>query len=110
MKVLSGLLLVLALAYIAVNFMGLPPQLIAENLVYAACYAAIALLLLRQASRGLLAVLLFIASFNAGRVSETVWSPTIGLGPLALEHAPLLLYLLLIIALAIAALNKNLPR
>ena len=108
LKVLSGLLLLLAFAYIAVNFVGLPPPLIAENLAYAASYAAIALLLLRRAGRWLLAILLLIVSFNAGRVSEIVWSPTAGLlGALALQHVPLLLYLLLIAGLTVVAIKRS---
>ncbi len=108
LKALSGLLLLLAFAYIAINFVGLPPPLIAENLVYAASYASIAILLLRRASRWLLAILLLMISFNAGRVSRTIWSPTAGfLGALALEHVPLLLYLLLIAGLTVVAIKRS---
>ncbi len=97
---LAVLLLLLAVGYVGINLVGLPPLLVAENLMLAAAYTTAAVLLWRGARRiyPLLAALL---AFNAGRVSRTVWSPAGGFGELALEHLPLLLYLLITLALVV---------
>ncbi|MFN3804517.1 MAG: hypothetical protein ACK4SY_05635 [Pyrobaculum sp.] len=94
---LRGLLLLLSAGYLAINLVGLPPLLVAENITLAAIYLALAFLRWRHAA--LLTAL--VALFNAGRVSRTIWSPTTGFGGLALEHVPLFLYLLLVAAVAV---------
>ncbi|AFA39758.1 hypothetical protein Pogu_1731 [Pyrobaculum oguniense TE7] len=106
-RLLSAMLFLLAAGYVGINIVGLPPLLVAENLVLATVYASLgAATLLRYGKTALLATTL-IAAFNAGRVSRSVWSPTTGFGPLAAEHAPLLLYLIAVAALAAALLLRE---
>lgn len=105
-RLLVAMLFLLAAGYVGINLVGLPPLLVAENLVLAAVYVALGVAtLLRYGKAALLATTL-IAAFNAGRVSRSVWSPTTGVGPLAAEHIPLLLYLIAVAALAAALLLR----
>ncbi|MCU7788297.1 hypothetical protein ODS41_10280 [Pyrobaculum sp. 3827-6] len=106
-KLLAYLLLLLATGYVGINFVGLPPLLVAENLALAATYAALSAALLRGGGRKILGVVLLVASFNAGRVSRTVWSPVTGFGGLAVEHIPLLLYLVAVSILALIPLVRE---
>jgi len=106
-RLLIALLVLLTVAYLGINLVDLPKFLVAENLALAAAYAALTLALARRWSRTPLIVLLFLLAFNAGRVSRSVWSPTTGLGPLALEHVPLLAYLLILSILTAVALTKQ---
>lgn len=106
-KTLAALLAPLVLGYIGINFVGLPPALVAENLMLAAIYAAFAALMIRRPDRLTYTALALVAAFNAGRVSRTVWSPVEGFGRLAEEHIPLLLYLLLVAAFAFARSVKR---
>jgi len=106
-RLLIALLVLLTVAYLGINAVGLPPLLVAENLALAAAYAALALALARRWSRTSLIILLLLLAFNAGRVSRSVWSPTTGWGPLALEHVPLLAYLLLLSILTAVALARQ---
>ncbi|MFN7106484.1 MAG: hypothetical protein ACK4M3_07900 [Pyrobaculum sp.] len=94
---LKILLLLLAAGYLAINLVGLPPLLVAENMTLAAIYLALAFSKWRHAPL----LTASVALFNAGRVSRTIWSPTAGFGTLAWEHVPLFLYLLLVAAIAI---------
>jgi len=105
-RLLIALLVLLTVAYLGINAVGLPPLLVAENLALAAAYAALALALARRWSRTLI-ILLFLLAFNAGRVSRSVWSPTTGWAPLALEHVPLLAYLLILSILTAVALARQ---
>ncbi|MEM1663968.1 MAG: hypothetical protein QXT46_02340 [Pyrobaculum sp.] len=104
---LPALLLLLSAAYIGINFVGLPLLLVVENILLAAFYAVVAIGLWKKPSRTLYALLATVAAFNAGRVSRTIWSPTEGLGRLAVEHIPLFLYLLVISALAFRELIRK---
>jgi len=104
---LTALLVPLVAAYLGINLVGLPLFLVVENLALAAAYAALALALARRWGRAPLIVLLFLLTFNAGRVSRSVWSPVTGWGPLALEHVPLLAYLLLLSILTAVALARQ---
>ncbi len=106
-KILAALLLLLAVGYLGINFVGLPPLLVAENVVLAVVYTAFALLVMRRPSRGVYAALLLVAAFNAGRVSRTLWSPVEGFGRLAAEHVPLFVYLMVVAVLALLALVKR---
>ena len=74
-KILAALLLLLAVGYLGINFVGLPPLLVAENVVLAVADGAFAWAVMRRPSRGVYAVLLLVAAFNAGRVSRKLWSP-----------------------------------
>jgi hypothetical protein len=102
-RTLAALLLLLSAGYIGINFVGLPPMLVAENIILASLYAIFAVLILRRPGRGVYAALLLVAAFNAGRVSRTIWSPTQGFGVLAVEHIPLFAYLLLVAVLTAVA-------
>ena len=106
-KILAVLLLLLAVGYLSINFIGLPPLLVAENVVLAMVYGAFAWLVMQRPGRGVYAMLLLIAAFNAGRVSRTLWSPVEGFGRLAVEHVPLFIYLLVVAVLALLALVKR---
>lgn len=106
-SLLAFLLLLLAVGYVGINFVGLPPLLVAENLALAATYAALGAALLRGGDKKLLGVILLIASFNAGRVSRSIWSPVAGFGGLAVEHIPLLLYLVAVSILALISLIRE---
>jgi len=106
-KILAVLLLLLAVGYLGINLVGLPPLLVAENVVLAVVYGAFAWLVMRRPSRGVHAALLLVAAFNAGRVSRTLWSPVGGFGGLAVEHVPLFIYLLVVAVLAFLALVKR---
>jgi len=106
-KILVVLLLLLVAGYLGINFVGLPPLLVAENVVLAVVYGAFAWLVMRRPSRGVYAMLLLIAAFNAGRVSRTLWSPIEGFGRLAVEHVPLFIYLLVVAVLAFLALVRR---
>ncbi|AET34137.1 hypothetical protein [Pyrobaculum ferrireducens] len=107
-RVLVALLLLLAVGYVGINFVGLPPLLVAENLALAATYAALGAALLRGGGRKILGVVLLVASFNAGRVSRSIWSPVTGFGGLlAVEHIPLLLYLVAVSILALIPLVRG---
>ena len=106
-KILALLLVLLAVGYLGVNFVGLPPLLVAENVVLAVVYGAFGWLGMRRPSRGVYAALLLVAAFNAGRLSRTIWSPTQGFGVLAVEHVPLFIYLLVVAALALLAIVKR---
>jgi len=106
-KILAVLLLLLAVGYLSINFIGLPPLLVAENVVLAMVYGAFAWLVMQRPGRGVYAMLLLIAAFNAGRVSRTLWSPVEGFGKLAAEHVPLFVYLMVVAVLALLALVKR---
>ncbi len=106
-KILALLLVLLAVGYLGINFVGLPPLLVAENVVLAVVYGAFGWLVMRRPSRGVYAALLLVAAFNAGRVSRTLWSPVEGFGGLAAEHVPLFIYLLVVAALALLAIVKR---
>ncbi|ABL88738.1 conserved hypothetical protein [Pyrobaculum islandicum DSM 4184] len=112
-KLLPALLILLSLGYIGINFVGLPPALVVENIILAAVYIAFAILLLYKPTKPAYVALVLVISFNAGRVSRTIWSPVEGFGRLAIEHVPLLLYLLAIATLALLKtiqFNKQIVR
>ncbi len=88
-------------AYAAI-FNPLPLFIMVENLVYAAVLGAAALLYDRGWQVRAAAAL--VAAFSAGRVSRSVVTPVGTLGELALQHLPLLAWLIaLSIVLAAAA-------
>ena len=106
-KLLAAILFLLALGYLGINFVGLPPLLVMENIVLAVTYATLGIALILRRSKTMLAIIALVASFNAGRVSRSIWSPTTGVGGLAAEHAPLLLYLIIVAALAVYSLLRE---
>ncbi len=92
---------ILVISYIAINFAAdLPRFLIGENLLLALLYTILTLEAhnCNPASQPLL---VFLAAFNAGRVSRSIISPRGEPGELAIQHIPLLL---MILAVAIPAL------
>ncbi|AEA12503.1 hypothetical protein TUZN_1022 [Thermoproteus uzoniensis 768-20] len=106
-RALAAMLALLSAGYVAVNFVGLPEALVAENLAFAAVYAALAAAIWRGGGPPAYAVLLAAAAFNAGRVSEVIWSPAVGLGPLAAQHLPLLAYLAVVAVLAAVQIARS---
>lgn len=73
----------------------------------AVVYGAIAWLIMQRPRRVVYATLLLVTTFNAGRLSRTLWSPTEGFGRLAVEHLPLFIYLLVLAILALLVLIKR---
>lgn len=106
MKILVFLTALLVVGYLGINFVGLPPLLVAENIALATIYAVLVAALYFRPNAAILALLALVAAFNAGRVSRSVWDPVRGWG-MAMEHAPLVVYLIVVSALAIYALAKG---
>lgn len=104
-RALIALTFPLALAHLAIGLVGLPPALIAENLLLAVAYMGLVAAMARRWGKAALSVYLFTVSFEAGRVSRSVMTPA-GLAPLWMQHLPLLAYLLLLAALALLALKR----
>jgi hypothetical protein len=97
-----GLMVILILGYIAINFVvDLPRFLIGENLILAVAYIFILYLILTGNNRIGQPLLLFVSAFNAGRVSRSVITPEGEAGELAIEHIPLLVLILLISIIAL---------
>ncbi len=72
-----------------------------ENLLYVIIYFALFLALMRDEKRRIVAlVTIIIASFNAGRVSESVVDSLGRIHPLAMSHIPLLIGLVVLIIVA----------
>jgi len=102
-----GLVVVLVAGYIGINFEAdLPRFLIAENIGLAILYLVWVAAVLGGA-RWAYPYLLFISSFNAGRVSRSVVTPEGKPAELAREHIPLLA---LVLAVALLALYSTLSR
>jgi len=102
-RIIAAISLVLAAGYVGINLATqLPLFLVGENLVYASIYGSAGILLARGRCR-VLPILLFASSFNAGRVSRSIVTPTGSLGVLALEHVPLLTALLAVAVLSLLA-------
>ena len=101
---LIGLLIV---SYLGINLVAdLPRFLIGENITLALLYALTLYLILRGHSLGQ-PLALFIAAFNAGRVSRSIISPRGEVGELALQHIPLLVLILAVALLALASLART---
>ena len=107
---IEALLILAILGYLGINFTAqIPRAIIAENITYAAAYAIILAGIVKGLPHAFL-TLIIIASINAGRVSRSIWDPLQGWGPLALQHMPLLILLLLLSLLPALYLAKLLPR
>ncbi len=90
------LVLILIAGYVGINFSAdLPRFLVGENLLLAALYSAILLLIYRGSDWGQ-PLLLLVSAFNAGRVSRSIISPQGEIQELAKEHIPLLTLILLV--------------
>jgi len=104
---LNVLMALLVIGYVGINFVApIPPGLIAQNLAWAIIYLALLAAVMRGLRWAYLATAL-IAAFNAGRVSRSVWTPTLQLEPLALQHVPLLAVLLLVSLLSAICLTRS---
>ncbi len=86
----AGYLLFDVYAYL---FAPIPGFILAENLVYAAVFGIAAL---KGGDPRVLMAASIVAAFNAGRVSRSVLTATGTLAPLAYQHAPLLIWLVLL--------------
>ena len=103
MKLLTNLvktlLLLLVAGYLGINFFQrLPPFLVLENIVYSLLYLTCLTILVKKGRVGGV-ITLAIVSFNAGRVSRSIITPTGELARLALAHVPLLTLLLVLVLL-----------
>jgi len=108
-RLIVALSALLAAGYLGINLVTpLPAFLVGENIVLASAYGAAVLLLYRGDCR-VLPWLLFLSAFNVGRVSRSIVTPTGELGPLAVQHLPLLTGILLVSALTLVALIRLLP-
>lgn len=112
LRILQVLLSIAFISYIGVDLYflisGFIPSIaiLIINMIYAISYLILfTLTLIFKMSRILFAIITFIASFNAGRVSESIISSSGIIGPLAYSHLPLLIGLIIISVLSII-LNK----
>ncbi|MGC9069007.1 MAG: hypothetical protein ACP5IZ_08550 [Thermoprotei archaeon] len=72
-----------------------------ENLLYVIIYFALFLVLMKDEKRRVVALMtIIIASFNAGRVSESVVDSLGRIHPLAMSHIPLFIGLVVLIIVA----------
>ena len=103
---LAALSFILAAGYIGINFVAqLPLFLIGENILYAVSYSVLAYMLLR--GRRVEPLYLLLTGFNAGRVSRSVITPYGRPGPLAMQHIPLLVLILVAAVLALIASHRR---
>ena len=85
---------ILSLMYIGVIFVApLPRFLVFENIVLAAVYISAAIYLYRS---GCPVPMLVISTFNLGRLSRSIVTPTGEVPPLALSHVPLFMLIFVI--------------
>ena len=103
---LLALTILLVAGYIGVDLMlPLPAFLYYENIAYAVCYAVLGYAFAR--GRRVEPLYVLLAGFNAGRVSRTVVTPEGSLGPLALQHVPLLAIVLAVAVLALLLIYRG---
>lgn len=77
-----------------------------ENIIYAIIYFVLFLILMKDGKRKVLVLMVMIvASFNAGRVSESIVDSIGRVRPLAISHLPLLIGLIILII--VAFLNRE---
>ncbi len=108
-KVLIGLMILLTIGYVGINFTAeLPRFLVGENLLLAVLYMGLAVALYYGRPWAAPATVL-LAGFNAGRVSRSIITPEGEVGRLALEHVPLLTVILLVAVLALARTLRGCP-
>ncbi|MGQ4892228.1 MAG: hypothetical protein ACP6IP_07035 [Candidatus Njordarchaeia archaeon] len=109
MKSLRYLLILLIVGYIGINFIApLPPFLIGENITYAILYAFFLVYMERKGYENkTFALLATLLGFNVGRVSRSIVSPRGEIEYLALEHIPLISYLLLVLVVVIYQLMRQ---
>ena len=102
-KTLSVLLALLILGYIGINFIApLPAFLIGENITYAVLYGLILYLSYKRGYQNThLLALTTILGINIGRVSRSIISPKGEIEYLALEHVPLISFLVLVLAVTL---------
>ena len=100
MKILRYLLALLVIGYIGINFIAkLPLFLIGENITYATIYAIFLIYMEKKGyEKQTLSLLATILGFNIGRVSRSIISPTGRIEHLALQHIPLIGYLIIVLA------------
>ena len=103
MKTLRYLLTLLVIGYIVINFIAkLPLFLIGENIAYATIYAVFLIYMEKKGyEKQTLSLLATILGFNVGRVSRSIISPKGQIEYLALQHIPLIGYLIIVLAAAI---------
>ena len=91
----KALLALLVVSYVGINFGAeLPRFLIGENIFWATLYL-LGLLLLYSRRKTAYPYIVFVAAFNAGRVSRSIISPHGEIGELAVQHIPLAALLLI---------------
>ncbi len=103
----KALLALLVVSYVGINFGAeLPRFLIGENIFWTALYM-LGLLLLYSRRKTAYPFIVFVAAFNAGRVSRSIFSPHGEIGELALQHIPLATLLLVTGFIALFETVKN---
>jgi len=106
-KVLVGVLVLLTVGYVAINFFAdLPRFLVAENLLLAVVYGVLAYGV-ATGKPWAYPFTVFVASFNAGRVSRSIVGPRGEIGELAIAHLPLFAIIMLAALLALARLLRG---
>lgn len=109
-RILNILLVLLVLGYIGINFIApLPPFLIGENITYAVLYGLILYLSYKNGYKNThLLALTTILGFNIGRVSRSIISPRGEIEYLALEHIPLISFLILVLVFTLVTFYNRL--
>jgi hypothetical protein len=97
LKVLVVTTIVAYVGFTALSYRSLPQFIAVENICWALLYTLCLLILTRWGSS---LPLVAVASFNAGRVSNSIVTSTGDVGRLAIQHLPLLLLLLTLAVLA----------
>ncbi|MFP3189888.1 MAG: hypothetical protein RXR31_00940 [Thermoproteota archaeon] len=113
-RILQVLLFIAFLSYIGVNIYflisGLIPSyvIIIENFLYAATYLILFILSFMLNQKKLLySLIIFVASFNAGRVSEAIIGSTGIIDLLSFSHLPVFIGLIIIIILSLLLIRKS---
>ncbi len=111
-KALNILLALLVLGYIGINFVAsLPAFLIGENITYAVLYGLILFLSYRNGYKNTyLLALTTILGINIGRVSRSIISPRGEVEYLALEHIPLISFLVLVLVTTLVIFYRRLNK
>ncbi len=93
--------------FVATNFI---PSLVIllENIIYGISYLALLLLMfVLKNNKILYSAIIFIAAFNAGRVSEVIINSTGVVDPLAYSHLPLFIGVILIVIISFLLLKET---
>ena len=108
-KALQIILLLLAIGYLAINFITpLPMFLMGENILYAILYTLAFYQIAIKENKRWLIYLTSISAFNMGRVSRTLIEPTGEIPKLSLAHVPLFSVILIVFVLSLLLSLKNL--